>query len=123
MGNIAMIAAGGALGALLRYAVSGALQRSSAFMLPLGTIAVNLTGSLLIGLLWGLMEETTVSAGLKGFIFIGMLGAFTTFSAFALENLHLLRASQYSLVFVNIAVSNIAGIALAFAGYKAGRLI
>ena len=91
MWKLAVIAAGGGLGAILRYLVSGVTYRYFSGGFPWGTLSVNLIGSLIIGLLWGMFETVSISPNIRLFLFIGILGSFTTFSAFSLENFHLVR--------------------------------
>lgn len=115
--KILYIGLGGALGSVMRYLTSGWFYRYSDGIFPLGTLGVNLIGSFIIGLLWGIFENVVVSANVRNFFLVGILGGFTTFSTFTLENFHLLRDGEIKLAFVNIAFSNIAGVALVFVGY------
>ena len=108
---------------MLRYAVSAVDFRYSYGALPVSTLIVNLSGSLVIGLLWGLFEAYTVSAHLRMFIFIGVLGGFTTFSTFTLENFHLIRNGDIQAALLNILISNVAGILLVYAGYSIAKLV
>ncbi|MBN2482792.1 MAG: fluoride efflux transporter CrcB [Candidatus Omnitrophica bacterium] len=123
MMKIVYIAIGGALGALLRYWVSGLVYRFTSGTFPWGTLVVNLSGSFLIGLLWGMFETTTVPQNIRLFLFIGILGSFTTFSTFSLENFHLLRDGEYMLAGINIAASLILGITLAVCGFFLSRSV
>ncbi len=115
------IAAGGALGALFRYAVSGWTYRFFSGVFPWGTLVVNLVGSFIIGLLWGLFEVSVVSQNVRVFLFIGVLGSFTTFSTFSLESCSLLRNGEYGFLFWNVLLSVVFGIGLIFAGYFSAR--
>ena len=117
------IALGGALGALLRYVVSGMAHRFFTSGFPWGTLIVNLVGSFIIGLVWGIFEVIAISQNIKVFILVGFLGAFTTFSTFSLENFHLLRDGEYGLVLTNTIASVVFGVALAFAGFFISRLL
>jgi CrcB protein len=110
------IAAGGAIGAVLRYGVAGVVQNSMVSMYPWGTLAVNLIGSFLAGLLWALAAHTYLPPQLKTFMFIGILGGFTTFSTYMLETFHLMREGEYYLALGNILLSNLLGIVLVFSG-------
>lgn len=101
----------GSAGAAFRYLVSGWVQGRSRVEFPVGTLAVNATGSLLLGVLAGAgnAESTLVLAG------IGFLGGFTTFSTWMVETIRLGVASSRALV--NLLVALIAGVALAAFGY------
>jgi len=114
------IALGGALGSVLRYAVQSAL-RPAAGGFPWGTLAVNLAGSFLIGLCAALAERQGAGSWVRPWLMVGFLGGFTTFSAFSLENLHLLRSGQVVSLFTYVAVSVVGGLSLAAAGYIMAR--
>lgn len=117
------IAFGGAIGALLRYAISGLPHRYFESIFPWGTLTVNLLGAFAIGFLWGAFERTTVSPSLKTFLFIGILGAFTTFSTYSLESINLLRDGEIKLALTNILVSNIGCIVLCFLGFASSKYL
>ncbi|MHC4220810.1 MAG: fluoride efflux transporter CrcB [Planctomycetota bacterium] len=121
--KIFCIMLGGALGSLLRYWVSGLSYRFLPAVFPWGTLAVNLIGSLLIGLLWGIFEVVIISQNIRLLIFIGTLGAFTSFSSFSLESFNLLQDGQYGFFFLNFLTTVIVGIGLVFLGYFASRFI
>jgi len=116
MTKILLIITGGAIGTLGRYAFSNLAHRLTNTIFPIGTLAVNLVGSFLIGLLWGLIENSTLAPHLRSFIFIGILGGFTTFSSYSWETVNLLRDGELKLALLNIILNNVAGILLAFAG-------
>ncbi len=115
--------AGGAVGTLLRYALSGATYKLIVGVFPWGTLVVNLVGSFLIGLLWGLFEIETISPNARTFLFIGLLGGFTTFSTYTLESLNLYRDGETKLALFNILASNLFGILLVVMGFAASRII
>lgn len=121
MTKIILLLAGGAIGALTRYAVSGLSHKYFEGTFPLGTLIVNLSGSLLIGLLWGLLEAENISSSMRTFLFIGVLGAFTTFSTYTLETLNLFREGEIKMAFVNILANNILGLLLVFLGFVVAR--
>ena len=123
MTKFILLAAGGAIGTILRYSISGFTYRFFSGVFPWGTLAVNLTGSLIIGFLWGLFEIENISSNVRNFIFIGILGGFTTFSTFALESLNLFRDGEVKLALTNILASNILGIVLVFLGFIIARNI
>jgi CrcB protein len=117
------IAIGGAVGALLRYTVSGYTYKYLNGFLPWGTLAVNLIGCFAIGFLWNVFENIAYSPNTRALIFIGILGAFTTFSTFGLESFNLFKEGEIKFTVLNILVSNIAGIALVFIGYLISKYL
>ena len=122
MAKILFILAGGGIGSLLRYGLSGTISKYSATF-PWGTLAVNLTGSFAIGLLWGLSEVLIFSNYWKPFVFVGILGGFTTFSTYGLECFNLLRDGEVLLAVSNILLSNIIGLGLVFLGFSLSRVL
>jgi fluoride exporter len=105
MGKIFLAGIGGFAGSALRYVVSGFVQNwSGTIRFPFGTLAVNLAGCLVIGFLSQLAETRGLfSAEARTLIFIGVLGGFTTFSAFGNETINLWRDGQSTLAAANIA--------------------
>jgi CrcB protein len=95
--HVLLVGTGGFIGAVLRYWVSGLVQRLDPLLaFPYGTLVVNGVGSLLIGVLAGLAESRNVlGTDLRTFLLIGVLGAFTTFSTFSYETLALLRDGEH----------------------------
>lgn len=121
--KIALIAIGGAVGAISRYLISGIGYRILGNGFAWGTLVVNLIGSFFIGLLWEIFENTVVPSTFRIFLLIGFLGAFTTFSSYTLETLNFLRDNEVGLAIINILSNNIIGISLAFFGILCGKLI
>ncbi len=106
MVEIGVIAAGGALGAMMRFWVSSAVYAWLGRGFPWGTLSVNLIGSFIIGLAFVLLtERLTVGSEIRAFIMIGFLGAFTTFSTFSLETLALMQEGLLLKAATNILVS------------------
>ena len=100
------IAAGGAIGALLRFWMSTAVYAVLGRAFPYGTLAVNVVGSLLMGLLtiW-LLERTSAGPAARAFLLIGLLGAFTTFSTFSIETMTLVESGQIVKAVFNAVLS------------------
>jgi fluoride exporter len=121
--KLILIGLGGAIGAVARYILSGIDYKFSGGVFPVSTLIVNLLGSLVIGFLWGLFEVVVVSSNVRMFIFMGILGGFTTFSTFALENFNLIRDGEHGIAFGNILLSNVLGIGLVFLGYGLAKLV
>lgn len=118
MGKLFLAGIGGFIGSSLRYAATGYTQQlSRSVNFPYGTLAVNLTGCFIIGLLSQLAESRGVcTAESRTFVFIGLLGGFTTFSAFGNETVNLWREGQNTLAFANVAGHIILGLGLVWVG-------
>lgn len=106
---IALVAAGGALGSVARYGLSGLLTRGP---FPWGTFVVNFSGTFLLVLLYVLaMDRGYLSVDWRTFLFVGLFGGYTTFSTFGLETIALLREGQPLLASLNVGLN--AGLCLA----------
>ena len=109
--KIAIIGLGGCIGAILRYLVAGGvhtLAKSASF--PVGTMTVNISGCLLIGIGGGLIESRQLfSPEWRAFLFVGILGSFTTFSTFGYETLRYLQDGAGHARRLRWAVSTIPG--------------
>ena len=119
------IAIGGAAGALSRYGLGQAVRRRGAEF-PWGTLCVNLAGSFLIGPIAGAQMEISDSPRMRlltALAVTGFLGAFTTFSAFSLESVSLIRREQFSLAAVNVSGNCAGGLLLAFMGLWASKYL
>jgi len=119
------IAIGGAAGALSRYGVGQAARRLGVEF-PWGTLCVNLAGSFLIGLVAGTQMKVSDSARMQlltALFVTGFLGAFTTFSAFSLESVSLIRREQFGLAAANVLANCVLGLLLAFVGLWASKYL
>lgn len=123
MVKIVYILVGGAIGTYLRYAVSGYSYKLFDWIFPIGTLVVNLIGSFLIGLLWGIFESGNLSPNIRVFIFIGILGGFTTFSSYMLETLNLYRDGEVRLAIINLLANNIFGLIMVIGGFFLSKLL
>ena len=125
--KIAYIALAGAAGTLARYGVGVLFQRlntEGAIGMPWGTFFANMVGALLFGLIWAMSEERGwVSGNVRVIVLVGFMGAFTTFSTFAFDNLQMARASEWGWFGANLALTNIGGLACVYAGFRIVRVI
>ena len=125
MEKLLIIGVGGFIGAIARFLVSGWVQIASGSVgFPYGTIAVNLIGCFLIGFLAYLMDARGVfEPQVRLFLFIGVLGSFTTFSTFEYETYSLFRESSTGLALVDIGVHVFFGLVAVWAGHALAGLI
>jgi len=115
------VAIGGALGSIARWALSGAVQRWTGSTYPWGTFTVNAIGSLAIGVLAALaLERTLVPPAARLFLITGVLGGFTTFSAFSYETMALLRDGQWVAASAYAFGSLVVGVGAALGGFALG---
>lgn len=123
--RVFLVGAGGFLGAVLRYLVGGWVHDvlDNAWF-PYGTLVVNVAGCLVIGFLAGLAENRFLfGAETRLFLFIGILGGFTTFSSFAYETLALARDAQNLAAAINVLSQVSLGLAGVWIGNTLGRLM
>jgi len=114
---ILAIAAGDALGAVLRHSMNSSLMRMFGRSFPLGIMSINISGSLALGLLAGLFAHLgDPSPAIKAFLVVGLLGGFTTFSAFSLDTVLLIERGSYMAAGLYVLCS----VALSIAGLAAG---
>lgn len=125
MREIIWIAAGGCVGSVLRYLVSGKVQDiSGSIHFPWGTLAVNLLGCFVIGALTYLAEaRSLLSPEARMFLLVGILGAFTTFSTFANESLTLIRSGQVAMALVYVGAHGVLGILFVLIGYAGSQTV
>jgi CrcB protein len=118
------LAGAGALGTLSRYFVGGFVQRLGGDLFPWGTLAVNVIGCFLFGLIWPLAEHRLIiSVETRLIVLTGFMGAFTTFSTYAFETGMRLSEAQWSEAIINIAAQNGLGLLAVVSGICLGRLI
>lgn len=121
---IALAAAGGAIGAAGRYIVGVYAMRHFGPAFPYGTFIVNVVGALLMGLvIHSLAVRYTGSTELRTFVAVGILGGFTTFSAFSLEVANMIERGNWSLAAIYALASVIATVLALFAGLYLARQI
>lgn len=114
------VAFGGALGSSARYLLSDyILQHTLQHKFPYGTFAVNISGCLLAGIIMGIAEKhDLISPDIRLFLFTGIIGGFTTFSAFGAEVFHLLRRGDTLIAFSYILFSILCGVTVLFLAYS-----
>ena len=122
--RILLVGLAGLSGTLCRYWLSGAVSRRYGGAGPPGTLAVNLLGCFAAGLLFHFMQERgAFSETARAAVFVGLLGGFTTFSAYGLQTFALLREGRVGMAALNVVASNLLGLLLVWAGYAAGKLL
>ena len=108
---IILVAVGGAIGSVLRYALSTLVLRASGSVFPAGTFAVNLAGCIVVGAIAGAADQRFVlTPEARAFLLIGVLGGFTTFSSYAFESFALMQDGQLLAATVNIVGQVVAGL-------------
>jgi CrcB protein len=122
-----LVLAGGFLGGILRFAISGAVARTVGETFPWGTLVVNVTGAFVIGALAGmapLVGGVMATAGFRDFAVVGILGGYTTVSSFALQTLNLALAGEMLRSALNVAISSALCLAAVGGGFwMAGRVL
>jgi CrcB protein len=119
--HLFFIALGGGLGATLRYIMSKGIQSSFNTLFPMGTLAVNVTGSLIMGFLFYLFSNIIAPGDLKSFLTIGFLGALTTFSTYSLETVNLLKDGEIKLGLLNFLINNVVCMVMVIIGIIASK--
>jgi CrcB protein len=120
------VALGGALGSVARYACTGLAVRWLGSGFPWGTLFVNVSGSFAIGLLAALLSadgRPLLGSDARAFVMIGVLGGFTTFSAFSLETVNLVRGGAIGAAGANVALSLALCLLGAWLGFAAAALL
>ena len=122
---ILLVGAGGFLGSILRYVLSGWVHRIlDNPWFPYGTLAVNVTGSLVIEFLAGLADSRSFfSSEARLFVFIGLLGGFTTFSSLTIETFSLARSAQLLAAAMNVTLQIFLGLVAVWLGNLLARLM
>jgi CrcB protein len=122
MKNLLLAGIGGGIGTMLRFLCHRwLLPVTKSTGIPVGTWIVNVSGCLLIGLLFGLSLKNSFSESRQVFLFTGLCGGFTTFSAFTLEGNMLLKEERFGYFFLYVGTSVIIGLAATWLGIKITR--
>lgn len=119
---ILAIGAGSFIGGVLRYLLSKMVQTKILTTFPFGTLAVNIIGCFLIGVIFGLTDRGSFTQEWRLFLATGLLGGFTTFSAFSIETFSLFRDGQFFYATAYISSSVVVGIIATFIGFAIIKL-
>jgi CrcB protein len=118
-----LVAAGGLLGSVARYWLSGIVQQASGAGFPFGTLAVNILGSFVVAFVMTLsLERGMIQANARTFLTIGLCGGFTTMSTFSYETVALLRDGEMGLGLCNIAATIGSCLTAVWLGQTVGRV-
>ncbi len=121
--NVLLVALGGAIGAASRYLLGGWIQGRLGPDFPWGTFIVNVTGSLLIGVVLGLVDRGALSGVARLFLAVGILGGYTTFSTFSYETLKLIEQGNLGATLLNALGQVAAGLVAVYVGVVISRAI
>ena len=121
--NVLLVAAGGAIGAAARYLAGLWIAARLGVGFPWGTFFVNVTGSLLIGIVLVLVEGGTLPAEARLFLAVGILGGYTTFSSFSYETLQLLNGGDVVPVLLNVLGQFLIGLLAVYLGVVFARAL
>jgi len=121
--NILLVGLGGAIGSIARYLCQRWFAAAYVHSFPWGTFAVNVAGCFLIGIFWGISFKTfDTNESWKLFLMTGLCGGFTTFSAFTLEGIGLIKEEKMGLFFSYVAASVLLGLLATYAGMRLTKL-
>jgi CrcB protein len=122
--QLLLIGAGGFIGSVARFLVSKLNTRVEWFSIPIGTLTVNVLGSLLIGFLIGISEKSPIlTVEWRMFLMVGLCGGFTTFSSFSGENLVLMKNGQILPLLLYTGLSIFLGFIAVYLGYISTKLM
>lgn len=117
--NLLIVGLGGGVGSMLRYTVHKIFNVQGTAEFPASTLLVNISGCFLIGILWGLLSRSlTWNEEMKLLLMTGFCGGFTTFSAFTLEGMGLLKENKIALFFIYLTASVVGGLLATFIGIR-----
>ena len=122
--EVFLVFIGAGFGGVLRFVLGSMVYSYTGRYFPYGTLAINLTGCFLIGLMYITITQKfpNLSTYLSALIIVGILGGYTTFSSFSLETLRLIQDGKPLYALINIFVSVILGLILTYLGIKVGQL-
>lgn len=118
MKTLLLIGSGSFIGGVLRYLLSQFIQIKADSSFPIGTLGVNIIGCFFIGLIVGYIDKENLGVEWRYLLITGLLGGFTTFSAFSMESIHLLRDGQIGYALSYIALSIVLGLTATFFAFS-----
>lgn len=122
--NLLIVGAGGFFGSIARYLVYLLIDKRVASSFPWSTFTVNVAGSLILGIIMGVILKTTMANdNMRLLLAVGFCGSFTTFSTFVSENMHLYYQKNLTAAFLYTTASIIFGLAAVFGGYMLGKSV
>jgi len=122
--RVVLVAIGGGLGSILRYVTSGLAARWLGLDFPYGTLIVNIVGSFLIGVVQALAEHASVMPEpARLFLSAGVMGGFTTYSAFSYETVRLIELDAFGRALTNVVVTTLVCLGICAVGLVAGRYV
>jgi len=124
MKQLLLVGFGGFIGSIARFSVQKLNLNWHVLSIPMGTLTVNVAGSLLIGFIIGVSAKSEIiSPGLRLFLMVGICGGFTTFSSFTAENLTLMQNGQFASVLLYTGLSIFLGFLAVYLGYISSNLL
>jgi CrcB protein len=121
--TILIVGSGGFIGSVMRYLVQYYVEKGMTITFPLGTLIANIAGSFIIGMVFALAEKgNLLSSEWRIFLTVGICGGFTTFSAFAYNNLVMLKENSIGQLFLNVGGNLFLGILAVYLGIVAIRM-
>jgi len=124
MKQLLLVGVGGFIGSIARFLVQKLNLNWQVLSIPMGTLTVNVLGSLLIGFIIGVSGKSEIiSPGLRLFLMVGICGGFTTFSSFTAENMTLMQNGQFATVLIYTGLSILLGFLAVYLGYTLSNIL
>ena len=121
--TVLLVGVGGFLGATARYVVDLALTAVIGGRFPVGILVVNVSGAFVLGLLYAVTDRGMLPDGIRAPLFIGFIGAYTTFSTWTLDTWRLIEAGAVTMAALNLVGAALLGMVAVVAGLAVGRAI
>ncbi len=121
MKGLVLVGLGGAIGSIARWLCQRFVSNHYNFYFPWATFSVNIIGCFFIGIFWGMSLRSAVNEDWRLFLMAGLCGGFTTFSAFTLEGVGLMREQKFFLFFMYIGASVLIGLVATWLGMRLSR--